>query len=213
VEVIDSPFDVIIGRPDINKHDITRRMHSHFTEASSNKPSGESESVFLNLNAISSSRPHQTPPIAFGPSPLTASGSVATSSVEEVPMPPLKGINMIEASLNHICTIYQKEELLDILEDDPEDPFWKTDISDLFPKEDSQKVKQSQDEMQLPIIEGNEPWHDNLRALLQEFRDIFRATVGKEPAKVPPMKLDVDLQEWQTPKTEVRLDRRLLRDK
>ncbi len=132
-------------------------------------------------------------------------GSGVASKIEGAPIPPLTGNNALEAALNHICTIYQKEELLDILEDDDaEFPFWKTDIADLLPQGDGQETQQSspgiEEEPELPEVHGTEEWHDQLRALLREYKDIFSTTVKKEPAKVPPMKLEVNLQEWQTPK-------------
>ena len=40
----------------------------------------------------------------------------------------------------------------------------------------------------------------DVKALLEEFRDIFSETLPKEPAKVPPLEISVDRQKWETPK-------------
>jgi hypothetical protein len=45
-------------------------------------------------------------------------------------------------------------------------------------------------------FEGSDEFRANLLQLLEEYEDIFRTTVGPEPADVPPMDIQVDENKW-----------------
>ena len=40
----------------------------------------------------------------------------------------------------------------------------------------------------------------DVKAFLQEYRDIFSETLPREPADLPPLELDVDRSTWEQPK-------------
>jgi len=50
-----------------------------------------------------------------------------------------------------------------------------------------------------PIIEGPETLQAALRALVNKYIDLLQAEVSKEPARVPPFKLNVDETRWTLP--------------
>jgi cleavage and polyadenylation specificity factor subunit 1 len=108
------------------------------------------------------------------------------------------GLNTINAAENDIKAVYQKHELLDLLEDDTEVPEWKEDITTFLPPDDSDKLNQSVED-ELPKIEGDSDFHNKLRELVHEYRCVFARTVSATPAEVPPMKIELsDPKKWQT---------------
>ncbi len=92
-----------------------------------------------------------------------------------------------------------KAALLDVLEDDddiewPEDPFDRPDNAN--PK--------SPDELLAMIqFEGTPALQDALRALCQEFIDIFDTAVRSLPAKVDAMVIAIDRSKWELPQNRL----------
>jgi hypothetical protein len=190
VSVIDSPYALIIGRPAIKRYDLTLLVRSHFTsnyytELDSETKCHSKLNEFLNgLVSTEWCSPCTEP---------TPNTHVDSKKVSGQPTPRAFGSNNVEAALNHINAIYRKEDLIDIIDDDSDDPFWKDDITSLLPD----KNKSNPDKLELPVIEGETPFHDDIRKLLREYSDVFSRTVSKTPAKVPPMELNLDFNKWQ----------------
>jgi hypothetical protein len=49
----------------------------------------------------------------------------------------------------------------------------------------------------LPIIQGSDTLQLNLKNLCEEFKDIFSKELMREPAKIPPLELIVDINKWE----------------
>ena len=49
----------------------------------------------------------------------------------------------------------------------------------------------------LPIIQGSDTLQLNLKNLCEEYKDIFSRELMKEPAKIPPFELIVDIPKWE----------------
>ena len=57
------------------------------------------------------------------------------------------------------------------------------------------------DVLDLVTIASNDDLHESdVRALLNEYRDIFSETLSPEPADLPPLELEVDRSQWEIPK-------------
>ena len=96
---------------------------------------------------------------------------------------------------NHHPIIYAKEELIDVLEGDSEEPFWKEGIDTLLPRADDVLDVQAT----LPqLSEGSDP-EGILQRMLNEFHDVFARTISAQPAAVEPMKLIMKQgMEWKS---------------
>jgi len=193
--IIDSPFDLIIGRPDILKHDLTLKLRSHFTlptnVADSNSDqltqnvSGMQSKAFLNSLNVLLTKDFKAP------IPLDSSND---GNVSKAPIPGVFGLNTIEAALNDISTIYRKEDLIDVIDDDTDDLFWKEDITSLLPDD----LHSESTKIDLPVIDGDKPFHQKIKNILQEYADVFSRSVSATPAKIPPMEIQIDILKWQT---------------
>ena len=82
---------------------------------------------------------------------------------------------------------YAKEDLLEMLNEDEEDPIWTPTISNLLPK-----TNDMVDEENTPQIVGTSKFHSNLRKLLVQNSSVFARTIGSTPAYIEPMKLELE---------------------
>lgn len=91
-----------------------------------------------------------------------------------------------------------KEEALGIADRDP----WEQEILDAMDDpfeaitEGTQRGDAHEEEC-LPTVEGNTKFHKRVRKLLKKYSRLFRKTVRKEPAGIPPMKFEVDEAAWR----------------
>ena len=54
-------------------------------------------------------------------------------------------------------------------------------------------------DLDLIKISGSDEFQAKIRTLIHRYKDIFSMTLRAEPAKVPPMSLDVDVEKWHVP--------------
>jgi hypothetical protein len=54
-------------------------------------------------------------------------------------------------------------------------------------------------EMNAPTIQGSTEFIDRLAKILETYKDCFSTVVRKTPAKLPPIELEVETKEWNTP--------------
>jgi hypothetical protein len=210
VDVIDSPFDLIIGLPEIRNNDLTLKLRDHFTHTHTTavknnnnnlEPSRSSVSVLSTLLAsaqIATENQNMLSTIWLNASVVRELVYVKDS--DKVVSLPLCGLNSITAARNNIKVIYQKHELLEQLDDDDEQPEWKSDITDFLPEDDNKPFSSSQSpQKDVPIIVGDTDFHEQLRQLMDEYHDVFSRTVSAEPAHVPPMVLELNEMLWKVP--------------
>jgi len=99
-----------------------------------------------------------------------------------------------------LATMKHISELIDI-HDEGDDVEWDEDPYDNL----SQTVEKSAEERIALITfdNANPDFAKSMRELCVEFEDIFRETVHPEPAAIPPMEIDVDIQKWHSAKAGV----------
>jgi hypothetical protein len=201
VDVIDSPFDLIIGLPQIRNYDLTLKLRDHFTIS---EPSASNIDQVHSMSSVSVlSTLLASAQLAIEKqdilSTIWINASVSRELVyvkdsDEVVSLPLCGLNSITAARNNVKVVYQKHELLEQLDDSDEQPEWKSDITDFLPDDKSPKLQSN-----VPLIVGDTEFHERLRQLMDDYHDVFSRTVSAEPAQVPPMVLELNEFLWKVP--------------
>jgi hypothetical protein len=189
VQIIDSPFPLIIGLPQIRKFDLTKELREFFT--ATNIPPAVNRAAY-SLSTLFK-KDYELSHV------LAAMRSMTLTDTPSV-RPRHFGLNTIQAAQNDLKTVYQKHELLDQLEDDNEIPEWREDITDFFPPSSTtlSDVPAMKVEADLPVIVGDSNFHDELRTLLFDFRGLFARSISASPASVPPMPIVItDESAWQ----------------
>ena len=214
--MIDSPYDLFIGMDAIPKHDLTLRVRSYFTEKNSKASDNRSGQISEGEDDVECDS-------SAGVMVQARKGLRHTSPVtEKLPAREPVGTQYEDCLPYSLSTLYTKEELLDLLPEDlepEEDPFFRDpdhpsrnpEGSEILPVADGNSPA-------LPHIDGDTPFHNDLRTLILEYRDVFSAELSKVPAKIPPMKLKVDEARWYTsqnrapPRPQSPVKRRAIRE-
>jgi transposase InsO family protein len=168
-QVIDCRFDLIIGQPDIFAFDLTDKFPSLFSK------SWTESHASRKLQA--SEQPIMRDVDGAVCAECTCSHTAANPKVSEPPVEKL---------------IVSKDALLDQI--DPDDDM----IEDLGCPWESEPSQTSEDINRVPDenLHGSPEFKKKLRAILDAYEEIFRATLTKEPAKVPLFELKVDTAKW-----------------
>ena len=128
VHVLDGPFDFIIGLPTIRRYDLTVKLRHLFVECREDSLTA----VQAHLAVL-----HTTP---GGLSPLSDHDTRPVTDAR------------FRSDL-HLYK-YAKADLLELLQDDDENPEWKEDLSDMLPK-----PGEKCDDCITPTISGRSPFH------------------------------------------------------
>jgi len=190
--ILDSSFDLIIGRRDIFKHDLLFKTYKQIfadlafgVSTDTGAPTGTSPTGTLDSNLEVETELFDlvygahTVPAGFSTKPGTAhstSTRLLALNKSEVKRQVLTKSQLLN---------WEDEDDLEIEDDDDWDPFNKN------PKTDQglgYKVFGD------PILQAS------IHALCAEFKDVFSDTLTPEPAMLNPMELQVDSSKWQTNK-------------
>ena len=194
-----SPIDLIIGRETIKENDLVAKCPGQFfTEQHSKRLRSPLRGLLTNVEADAEQVAH--------------ADQMDCSDVLEMPtsgLPYLLGPSLGVATRNEVqpsrvttClllagTIVHKDDLLDRLADDDEIDH---DGMDAFaPWLEGEVIPDSGDILDLIQIEGSEPFKRNIRALCEEFRDVFGINLREKAASVAPYEVVVDLEKWRRP--------------
>ena len=89
------------------------------------------------------------------------------------------------------------EHLLDRSEDGF-DPYDMINSPDDDPIYDHRNSTSAADEYKLVNVYGSKELQTRIRAVLAKYKRVFRSTLPKQPAKVTPLRLNVDAESWET---------------
>ena len=168
-QVIDCRFDLIIGQPDIFAFDLTDKFPSLFSKS------------WTERHASRKLQASEQPIMRDGDGAVcpacTCEHAAANPKVSEPPVEKL---------------LVSKDALLDPI--DPDDDM----IDDQGCPWDSEPSRTSEDINRVPDenLHGSPEFKRKLRAILDAYEEVFRATLTKEPAKVPLFELKVDTAKW-----------------
>ncbi len=172
-QILDTPYQLILGRPDIIKYDLLQVLQSHFTiEEAASKGDLRKHSQDNSSHTATCTMSHRKASHVHGH------------------VPP------------ELSVLIKKNELLDSITDDDgieygedDDLPWEIDDTDVKEKPSSKGSA--------PLIEGPTTLQEKLHALLGEFNDIFSAELKPTPAKLTPMEIRVDTARWQSNKNRL----------
>ena len=168
IKIIEGNFDIILGLPTIRKYDLTVNFRSLF--GNNPKPAVPHKDKIEDHQAALAAQ----------------TGWLCTLNNEEVMNTSKYSFHTSAVSEKHSYE-YAKEDLLEMLNEDEEDPIWTPTISNLLPK-----TNDMVDEENIPQIVGTSKFHSNLRKLLVQNSSVFARTIGSTPAYIEPMKLELE---------------------
>jgi transposase InsO family protein len=195
--VFPTDIDIVIGLPLIRERNLTVKISSHFNVSKEEGAPSDASAIAIVPKAsgqcmcehpdppCSAREPSGDAPVQAVPCTCAADTLVRTHSDERV-----------TTQFSAIADVKDKNELLDY-EDDPDDVEWPDDPFEV--SEDARK--RTADELLAMItICGSPTLQKKIVAVCGEFVDIFSEAVRPEPARVPPMDLQVNMEKWQTNK-------------
>ncbi len=186
--IIDSKFDCIIGKPTINKYKLARKIPSFFdgqvedtcTTAPVQSLKDKTSCSCAHSSSLSSFRS------ICG---ICGEAEMNTMDGQLLTCPKVK--NECELSALCLAVIASKNDLLGESLVDDDEIQWKDDPFDaVAPKNEKECL------LQKISVHGSPELQTNLRKLCEEFKDIFSEYVRAEPAKIPPMEVEVDESKW-----------------
>jgi hypothetical protein len=171
VRVLESKFDLIIGLPTIRAYNLTQKIPSFFVDDGTpvlNVRSGDTKLIESDPLSISNMKERTR----------RARSSSMSNLIKEL----------------QLCTIgdvVDKLDLIDAVDNSdyitwPENPF------------DTPEEEHSGHFLERIDIQGSEGLQTSLKKLCQSFPEIFLEQVQRNPARVTPMKLEVDKTKWET---------------
>lgn len=186
--IIDSAYDCIIGHPTIIKLKLASKIPSFFS--GQEEDSCTSAPVHLDNETVRCACAHS--------SSLSSIRSICGTCGEEdmnnesfqiLACPKVKN----ESELSALClaAIASKNDLLGESLVDDDEIQWKDDPFDAIAPKNEQKGL-----LQKISVHGSPELQNNIRKLCDEFKDIFSEYVRTEPARIPPMEIQVDETKW-----------------
>ena len=101
--------------------------------------------------------------------------------------------------------LIKKKDIFDPIEDD-DDIDWKHNPFDV---DSNDGTEETPDQLMSQItFEGSPQLQAKLKALVQEFIDVFATKIRREPAAVEPMKIVIDEDKWRLPSIRKRSRRK-----
>ena len=184
--IIDTDYDLIIGKPTMRKHKLTRKLQSYF-ESDSSDESGMASDTHCSCCAEGPD-PTTWCDYCTGAGPLAAIQS--TCPVQPTPIS-RNQILLIQSELKdeNKTKRIPKKELLNYAAD-PDDT---QNLGDVFPLEQTEQ----KDAIHLVTICGPNSLQTKLHKLVIEFKDIHSESVRPEPANIPPLELKVNHEKWE----------------
>lgn len=180
IKIIEGNFDLILGLPTIRRYDLTKHFRSLFQNED-----GES-SVTVKKNQTGQTTTPTTSIEGYVAILQSQPDWLCALSAQEIAKADIYSSNSPAISEKHRLE-YAKDDLLDILADDEEDPLWMPTITNLLPGKDDKL-----DESNLPDIGSGTKFQSNLRRVMVQNSSVFARTIGPEPARIEPMKLELD---------------------
>ena len=167
VNIIDHQHELILGRQTIKDLNITDLFPSHFKNINDSKESNDK----------------------------TQRMTVEEETGSDVTCPectPVKGQPKLDStSVDSLHVIAQTEIIRTLTrEDRDEDGIDENELT-VFPYNNFQK------EQTMPNLYGSQEFKNELTQLCNEFSAQFATTINKEPARVPPMRIEVEKELWQ----------------
>jgi hypothetical protein len=175
--VIDSPFEVIIGRPTIIKHELLMKLNCHFKIQ-------KKENLLLKNNKINTNNTVGISELMFKESVQSLDGSSQMIS---------STLAVLNVRKQHMSTFLKVENSSDGFLN--EDHHHDVDIIEFNNPSDSL------DESLIPTkIFGSEDLKKKIIQLCTAYEDIFSTKLRYEPADLPAMEIKVDWDKWKTSK-------------
>ena len=187
VNVVGMPYDVIIGLPDIRRHDLTRRLRHLFVE------NGRRQYGVVDADGV-----ERQDLCAVDIREERGGNSSTESSWAE----------MLESRYKELrAVVLPKEAVLGPTPEAEPDEWLPGEECDLLTavSESEQSTLMGDaladwptpEDAALPVIDGDSEEAERIRALVQKFKHLFRRTVGVEPCSVPPLEIEFKPDAWK----------------
>ena len=185
--IIDTDYDLIIGRPTIQKYKLTQKIISYFEGKQASSVLAPDKVCTCCCEGPDSLLPcdscEQIEPLAA----MHALDQVQLTSFARTQLEHLASLRVNKHTPNRVS----KDHLLEYIHDH-DDLLYATDVYPLKNEETSNKSV-----LDIVSIAGPEALQSQLRKLVTEFADIHAESVRPEPADIPPMELKINNEKWE----------------
>jgi transposase InsO family protein len=176
--IIQTPFDLIIGRPSIKKYQLAKRFPSQFFD---------NEDMEEKTLGLVEDKPEKT-------FLINARKDIVRASSIRDKIHRLTSLNESSNSFKSNAahsSAFERDDIEEI----------PLDRLEAVP---SELIEEGEEDVQLPTrIYGPESLQIRLRQILEQHRDCFSTSLKSEPAKVPPYELRVNEVEWEISKNRL----------
>jgi hypothetical protein len=172
--IIESPFDLIIGRQSIKKLNLVKHFPSHFMD---------SEDIEEKMLGFAEGNPEKT--LIYQARSEVARAKLVTERIHHL-------VTMLESANEQTTnaarrSAYERDDIEEI----------PLDKLEAIPTE---MINEVEGDVQLPsMIFGPESLQQRLRETCEAYSECFSTEVRKEPARVPPYELRIDETKWEIP--------------
>ena len=178
-KIAQSGYPVIVGRTSILQNRLTVRCFRYFSGVPTTRALLE---TVVTAPAVAKNSWHQPVP------------TIATYPTADRPTLMVAAVREFKQG-----TLLRKEDLLTPTPDeDYDDPL----EGDMNPWEEYERNSTAEAK---PQIFGPPELQLKLIALVNEFADVFRQELNAEPARLPPLKLEIDVSKWEQPANRERI--------
>lgn len=178
--IIDTMYDIIIGKPSILERSLVLQLPSYFLSL---------RDATLLLQMI----PNLAHLIAVGSAPSNSIRYPFTT-VENLCAMRQRKVYLCPKVTMQLAIIEERKHIRELLDYEPD----SDEIDDRYVEPPwERKVENNNRAVDLVGIHGPPQLQAKLRELISEFDDVFCETVKPEPARIPPMEIEIDPTKWQ----------------
>jgi len=208
----DKDYDIIIGLPDIKKHNLLEKLARQFSDRSVDADKRELQSVSVRTNPIGFSLSHKFANLPTHQGVASVGGglesSQSSSAHTRTTINSARTIAEVSGNEDMLGATFETTESLsprslnhrqrydeddEVIQYDYWDDAWqKNDNRSLENKEDFIELITSKINSQDPMFKIE------ARAFLESYKDLFSRTLSATPAKLPPLEIEVDSKRFLT---------------
>lgn len=185
--VIDSQYEVIIGRPTIIQFNLLDTLRYHFVQFNDNACACTNQSIDHNsTTSLCSCRKALA-------NPQDPNGQLLSSAVTDSVLAGLYTQSQTQSNG------YQREHMSNYIDYQPEDDEFCSPLTDDDPFAPPEHTNHNTNYIPTQLY-GSESLKQKLKELCTEFLDLFHTTLSSEPARVTPFEIQCDRAKWMADK-------------
>jgi hypothetical protein len=178
--IIDTMYDIIIGKPTIKKLSLVFKLPSQFVSDSDKEKLLQIVPAVNNAAEYFSSAHSSRQPF---PSGATEIGNISHNMHSD----------LCPKTVTQLSIIEERKNIRELIDYEPDDD----GIDDRYVEPSWNNVVSQERAVDLVGIHGPPELQQRLRELINEYDEVFCETVKPKPARIPPMEIEIDQSKWK----------------